>query len=150
MEIERKWLLNELPENISCNLNNFTRIEMTQAYLCRNPVIRVRKENDIFVLTYKGSGYKVREEYNLSLNEAAFNELLPKCSGKVIQKSRYLIPLDGELTAELDIFELEHKGLILLEVEFKSESEADAFEAPTWFGTEVTGLKEYTNSYLSS
>ena len=149
-EIERKWLLNELPQFIIKDLESFEKIQMIQAYLCRRPVIRIRRENDQYVLTYKGEGYKVREEYNLPLNESAFYDLLKKCTGTVIYKERYIIPLENGLNAELDVFKENHAGLLLLEVEFENEEEADSFEAPLWFGKEVTGLKKYTNSYISS
>ncbi len=150
LEIERKWHLKELPQFISRDLDNFKKLEIVQAYLCRRPVIRIRRENDEYILTYKGDGYKIREEYNLPLNENAFNDLLQKCTGSIIYKDRYIIPLENGFNAELDVFKQNYEGLILLEVEFKSEEEADSFEAPLWFDKEVTGVKEYTNSYLSS
>lgn len=47
MEIERKFLISELPDN----LNNYKCREIEQGYLCTNPVIRVRKDNDNYYLT---------------------------------------------------------------------------------------------------
>lgn len=67
----------------------------------------------------------------------------------MIEKTRYLIPLDNGLTAELDIFEGDLAPLCLVEVEFKSVDDANLFIAPDWFGTDVTQSGKYHNSYLS-
>ena len=64
MEIERKYLIDSLPEH----LDDFPHKELEQAYLCTNPVVRVRREGEEYVLTYKSGGLMVREEYNLPLN----------------------------------------------------------------------------------
>ena len=66
-----------------------------QGYLNTNPVVRIRRSNDDYILTYKGKGMMVREEYNLPLNEEAFLHLKEKIDGRLIQKRRYLIPLVG-------------------------------------------------------
>ena len=67
----------------------------------------------------------------------------------MLTKTRYLIPIDDGLTAELDIFEGRFAGLILVEVEFDSVEQAESFTPPAWFGKEVTYDKRYHNSYLS-
>jgi CYTH domain-containing protein len=59
--------------------------------------------------------------------------------------------LDGEnkgLTAELDIFTAPGE-LVMVEVEFASEAQALSFQAPDWFGPDVTQNKAYHNSYMS-
>ena len=90
-----------------------------------------------------------REEYNLPLTEEAYTHLRPKIDGLLIAKTRYLIPLNDKLTAELDIFEEDLKGLVIVEVEFDSIEEANAFTSPDWFGEDVTNSGKYHNSYLS-
>ena len=100
-------------------------------------------------MTYKGDGLMVREEYNLPLTEEAYTHLRPKIDGLLIAKTRYLIPLNDKLTAELDIFEEDLKGLVIVEVEFDSIEEANAFTSPDWFGEDVTNSGKYHNSYLS-
>ena len=145
MEIERKFLVKELPEN----LESYKQLHISQGYLNTNPVVRIRRSNDEYYLTYKGKGMMVREEYNLPLNEEAFLHMLPKIDGILIDKIRYLIPLDDKLTAELDIFRGTLAPLRLVEVEFDSEEEAIAFIPPAWFGDDVTNSKKYHNSRLS-
>lgn len=146
MEIERKFLINRLPEQLSdCR---FHLIE--QAYLCTAPVVRIRRQDDDYILTYKGSGMMAREEYNLPLTAESYAHLLKKADGIVITKKRYVIPLAGtDLRAELDVFSGVHEGLVIVEVEFPDEATANSFTPPDWFGEEVTYSTKYHNSTLS-
>lgn len=145
IEIERKFLVKKIPDN----LDTYERIDMIQGYLNTAPVVRVRKENDDYVLTYKGSGLLSHSEYNLPLNKEAFDHLLKKCDGIIISKSRYKIPIENNLTAELDIFKGDLDSLKLVEVEFDSVEEANNFTPPEWFGEDVTTDGRYHNSYIS-
>ena len=143
-EIERKFLVKELP----ASLNEYPYHELEQGYLNTDPVVRVRKEDEIYYLTYKGKGYIEKEEYNLSLNEDAYNHLVAKADGNIISKKRYLIPCEP-YTIELDIFSEPFAPLVIAEVEFPTLEEAKAFTPPEWFGEDVTGDYHYSNSYLS-
>lgn len=145
MEIERKFIPKYLPEN----LDTFNHHRIQQGYLSTAPVVRIRKSDDEYYLTYKGGGMMAREEYNLPLTEESYNHLLKKADGNIITKTRYLIPLDNHLTAELDVFEDTFHGILLVEVEFSSVEEANSFTPPEWFGEDVTYDKKYHNSYLS-
>ena len=53
------------------------------------------------------------------------------------------------MMVELDVFEGELAPLILAEVEFPSEEEANAFVPPEWFGKDVTFSGDYHNSALA-
>ena len=106
MEIERKWRVGALPENL--------------------------------------------EEYNLPLTEEAFRHMLPKCDGRVIKKKRYVIPLEGtSLKAELDVFDEPFAPLMIIEVEFPTLEEAEAFIAPDWFGEDVTHDRRFKNAVMA-
>ena len=145
MEIERKFLVKELP----ANLDSYATQRISQGYLSTNPVVRIRRSNDDYYLTYKGKGLMVREEYNLPLNEEAFLHMLQKIDGILIDKIRYLIPLDEKHTAELDIFQGPLAPLRIVEVEFETEEDALSFVPPNWFGDDVTNSRQYHNSNLS-
>ena len=145
MEIERKFLVKELPEN----LESYEQQHIAQGYLSTNPVVRIRRSNDEYYLTYKGKGMMVREEYNLPLSAESFEHMLPKIDGILIDKIRYLIPLEDGHTAELDIFQGKLAPIRLVEVEFGSVEEAESFVAPEWFGDDVTNSPKYHNSNLS-
>ncbi len=143
MEIERKFLIGNIPD-----LSEYKYHEIEQAYLNTNPVVRIRKEDDTYYLTYKGKGFMAREEYNLPLNKESYEHLLKKADGNIISKRRYLIPYN-KYTIELDIFTGVFQGLVIAEVEFDSVDEANSFIGPDWFVEDVTSDKKYHNSYLS-
>lgn len=146
MEIERKYRIYNPP----ADYKSFPHHLLEQAYLSTAPVVRIRREDDEYYLTYKSKGLLAREEYNLPLTKESFEHMLPKADGIVIRKNRYLIPIAGtDLTIELDEFLGEYEGLILAEVEFPTLEEAEHFTAPDWFGTDVTLTGEFQNSRLS-
>lgn len=145
MEIERKYLIDTLPEDYQ----NYPCRNIEQAYLNTDPVIRIRKDNNNYELTYKSKGLMAREEYNLPLNKSAYHHLLAKIDGRLIKKKRYMIPLNDILTIELDVFEGDLAPLLLAEVEFPDEESALSFTPPQWFGKDVTFSSEYHNSTLS-
>ena len=134
MEIERKYLVKILPDH----LEQYPCRQIEQGYLSTNPVVRIRRK-----------GLMVREEYNLPLNEESFTHLKEKIDGLLIQKRRYLIPLAEKYTIELDVFEGALAPLVLAEVEFETEEEANTFVTPEWFGEDVTFSTKYHNSTLS-
>ncbi len=159
MEIERKFTIKYLPENLEqypCHL-------IEQAYLNTDPVVRIRRQDDDYYLTYKGSGLIAREEYNLPLNEHSYYHLREKSDGNVISKKRYIIPIEHltfasgykecidqtSLFVELDIFEAPFAPLMIAEVEFPSKDMADAFIPLDWFDQDVSEDPAYHNSNLS-
>ena len=144
MEIERKFLISELPENLEqypCRL-------IEQGYLNTDPVVRVRRDDSACYLTYKGKGLLAREEYNLPLTEEAYRHLIRKADGRIITKRRYMLPC-GPYTIELDVFLGELAPLVIAEVEFPDLKAAEDFIPPDWFGQDVTMDPSYHNSFLS-
>ena len=131
MEIERKYLIDE--KNLPADLESCRSVLIEQGYLCRKPVVRIRRQ----------------EEYNLPLGAEGYAHLKEKIDGKLISKRRYLIPMENGLTIELDVFYEPCKGLLLAEVEFPDEASANSFCPPAWFGEDVTFDGRYHNSYLS-
>ena len=158
MEIERKFLVKELPTD----LEQFECRHIEQAYLNTRPVVRIRRSDEDYYLTYKGSGMMAREEYNLPLDAKSYQHLLEKADGHPITKKRYLIPLsfreineeclrllDGaSLTIELDVFEGALAPLVLAEIEFPSREAAKAYRMDTRFSQEVTEDPDYHNSNM--
>ena len=145
MEIERKFLVQKVP----ADLDQYPVRVIEQGYLCTDPVVRIRRDNEDYILTYKSKGLMVREEYNLPLTEDAYRHLKTKIDGRLIVKRRYMIPHSDELTIELDLFEGDLAPLILAEVEFPTEEAANSFTTPDWFGEDVTCSGKYHNSSLS-
>ena len=145
MEIERKFLLKELPSDLEAH----TVKKLSQSYISVSPVIRIRKEDEIFILTIKGKGHVVREEKEIYITEEEYTNLYKKKETKEISKKRYLYPIEGGYTAEIDIYEGELLGLVTAEVEFESEDEAKNFVPPMFFGEDVSERPEFKNVNLS-
>ena len=136
MEIERKFIPKQLPEN----LETYPCHEIEQGYLCTSPTVRIRKMDDSYFLTYKSGGMLAHEEYEMPLTKEAYLHLRTKT---------YLIPLEPSHMIELDIFHGALEGVTLAEVEFASIEEANAFMPPEWFGEDVTYDSRYYNSAMS-
>ena len=153
MEIERKYLVDSLPED----LDRYPHVEIEQGYLCTSPTLRIRRAGDVFWLTVKekvctdSTAIHNREE-EFRLSEASYHKLRGKCEGRLITKTRYKIPLstpEGPLMAELDIFHGAHEGLRLVEVEFPDTAASNTFTPPAWFGEDVSSDRRYRNSWLA-
>lgn len=149
MEIERKYLIDR--DKIPFHPANYPCRRIEQGYLCTKPVVRIRQDQEDYILTYKSKGLMAREEYNLPLTKNAYLHLREKADGRLITKDRYVIPLspDSPLLIELDFFHGDLEGLILAEVEFPNLLSAESFKAPDWFGEDVTHSSRFHNSNLS-
>ncbi len=163
MEIERKFTVSRLPDN----LENYPCHIIEQAYLNTDPVVRIRRQDESYYMTYKGGGLLAREEYNLPLNAESYYHLREKADGNIISKKRYVIPIVSpefdptyassaaekidqiSLSVELDIFEKPFAPLIIAEVEFPDRKTAEAFLPLDWFSQDVTKDPAYHNSNLS-
>lgn len=160
MEIEKKFLIKSIPDNIE----SYPKKVIEQAYICTSPVIRIRRSNERFILTLKSrpderiatqSDTCMSNEIEIEISADAYDHLKLKADGCIIQKVRYIIELreygseyEG-LKAELDIFEGCLKGLVFAEVEFADPKQADDFIPPEWFGKNVSNDRRYSNSFLS-
>lgn len=154
MEIERKYAVLVLPQDLA----KYQSKKIEQGYLCNNPTLRIRHSNEKYILTYKsklglekeelGSAV-INNEVELPLTEEAYLTLRKKTEGNIIYKTRYLIPLEEGLMAELDIFEEQFEGLVFVEVEFADIKAANEFVPPAWFGKELSSDKRFSNHQLS-
>ncbi|WP_430928646.1 CYTH domain-containing protein [Polaribacter marinivivus] len=147
IEIERKFLVkNKDFKNLSYKEEVFK-----QGYLNSDKTrnVRIRVTNDKAFLTIKGASNAsgtTRFEWEKEINRQEAEQLLLLCEPTIIEKKRYYIKND-DLIFEVDEFYADNQGLILAEIELNSEHQK--FKKPDWLGKEVTGNKEYYNSYLS-
>ena len=146
-EIERKFLLEEPPPG----LEGRERVEIEQGYLAISDdvEVRVRRAGDRRTLTVKRGAGESREEVEVALSAEALEALWPACGSARLEKRRYLVPLGDGLRAEVDVYGGPLDGLRVVEVEFPGSAEARAFEAPSWFGREVTGERRFANRALA-
>ncbi|MDR2898992.1 MAG: CYTH domain-containing protein [Clostridiales bacterium] len=145
MEIERKFLVNKIPENI----DSYEPVDIVQGYIFFDPALRLRKQGDTYIITMKSSGGLVRQEYEMEISEHEFNRMWEKVEGHIIDKTRYKIPLENSLVCDLDVFHKNFDKLVTAEVEFESVKASAKFIPPCWFGREVTGNKSYANSAMA-
>jgi adenylate cyclase len=147
-EVERKYRVARAPDGLSDRSGAVIR----QGYLAITQAVevRLRSLDDERLLTVKRGHGEVREEVEIQLGDDQFQELWPLTEGLRISKTRFRVPLgeDGPV-AEVDVFEGVLEGVVLAEVEFPSEEEADAFEPPAWFGREVTDDSRFANQELA-
>lgn len=146
-EIERKFLV----KDESFKLQATKKERIVQAFLNTNPerTVRVRIKGNKAYLTIKGIGDEQgisRFEWEKEISVQDAQKLLLICEPGIIEKERYIIPFENFLY-EVDVFQGKHKGLIIAEIELNDEKQP--YPIPKWLGKEVTGKKEYYNSYLS-
>jgi adenylate cyclase len=148
MEIERKFVLAERPPALDAN----PKQAIEQGYLAVGDdgvEVRVRNCDGECTLTVKSGPDLVRVEEEIPIDERRFSALWRLTEGRRIAKTRFLVPLDGGLTAEVDDYGDPLAGLLTAEIEFPSEAASAAFAPPDWLGREVTGDERYANRSLA-
>jgi len=154
-EIERKFLVNKdkIPD-----LSKREYMDIVQGYIDTGDkhILRIRQiiymniKGESFgnetKLAVKGEGNMIREEREVNLLQNQFSVLWPSFQKYSLQKKRYLIQSeDKKHTVELDVYRGLNDGLVVAEVEFETEEEANEYTPESWFGEEVTQKKEYSN-----
>ena len=102
MEIERKFLTKEVPFSLA----DFPVRKISQCYISMSPTIRLRQLDDRYILTVKGKGLLAKEEFELDITKEEYDHLLTKAESPAVEKVRYLVPLEGGLTAEVDVYHI--------------------------------------------
>jgi CYTH domain-containing protein len=145
-EIERKYLIDH---DKWAKLIKPAGELYRQGYLLTDPqkTIRVRVTESHGYLTIKGANAgATRAEYEYEIPVGEAEELLDKYSVSELSKVRYKISYKGKLW-EVDEFRGDNQGLIVAEIELKSEGES--YDTPQWIAQEVTGQEKYYNSNLT-
>jgi CYTH domain-containing protein len=146
-EIEKKFVVKKLPEN----LESFPKKEIKQGYVSISEdgtEVRVRQKNNKFYHTTKSAGGLVREEIEREISQEEFDTFWAQTEGRRVEKTRYEIPLENDLIAELDIYHGGLDGLQTVEVEFHGNN-IEGFTPPDWFGDDVTENRAYKNANLA-
>jgi CYTH domain-containing protein len=138
LELERTYLARFLPDDLA-QASHREIIDIYFPEVSRHPVMRLRKNGDVFEITKKkpvGSDKSTQHEQTISLDSAEF-AALAKLPGKHVAKERYEYKV-GEYTAEFDVFTEALTGLVVIDFEFNSEIEKEHFVAPDFCLAEVT------------
>ena len=144
-EIERKFRVARLP---TTGLGEGTPLRQAYVAVEGDVEVRVRSDGTHHALTVKGGAGLERDEVEVAIDAAAFADLWRLADTRHLEKTRHRVDLDG-LTAELDLYAGTLAGLAVVEVEFASRQEAEAFEPPDWFGAELTGNPGWSNAALA-
>ena len=105
-----------------------------------HPTLRIRKNGDYYEITKKepiDDDPSHQKEETTTLTAEEFEELSGKLEGKRLRKIRYFYPFQGH-TAEIDVFQDELNGLILVDFEFNSLEEKNSFSMPDFCLVDVT------------
>ena len=144
IEIEKKYLVKEIPWDIK---TQYLDIKQGYIQIKKNKIVRIRKQNDEYVMGFKKVINDLsRYELEIKVTEEEGLNLFDKfCIGSIIIKRRYLINYEN-MVWEVDQFGGENKGLIIAEVELKSEKQN--FNKPAWVGDEISRVSKYLNMNL--
>jgi CYTH domain-containing protein len=145
-EIERKFLVSSGHWRNDADAGT----DLRQAYVVtmEDRSVRVRiLSGERAKLTVKiGKSALVRDEFEYDLPLADALDLLSQAVGRVIEKTRYRVPV-GDFLWEIDVYRGELSGLVVAEVEMASVDDDPAL--PFWIGREVTGDRRYSNQFLA-
>jgi adenylate cyclase len=120
-----------------------------QGFLSTVPerTVRVRVAGNRGWITVKGLAEGLRRpefEYEIPVGDA--QQMLERlCERPLIEKRRHRLTVAGHVW-EVDVFGGDNAGLVVAEIELRSEDES--FEKPAWLGREVTGDPRYFNANL--
>jgi adenylate cyclase len=144
-EVERKFRVDDVPPA----LGQGTRLRQAYVAVDGDVEVRVRDQGGTHVLTVKGGRGLRRDEVEVEIDSTEFDDLWALASDRRIDKTRHRIAVDDHV-AELDVYAGPLEGLVMVEVEFGSRREAEAFAPPPWFGEEVTDDPRWSNASLAT
>jgi CYTH domain-containing protein len=144
-EVERKFRVRALPGS----LGDPTRLRQAYVAVEGDVEVRVRDQGGTHLLGVKGGRGIQRTEVEVEIGAAAFDELWALAPDRRIDKARHRVAVDGHV-AEVDVYAGSLEGLVVVEVEFPTREDAEAFVPPPWFGDEVTGDPRWSNAALAA
>lgn len=149
-ELELTYLAKYIPEGLDkCQskkiIDHYIPLES------KHPVLRLRKSGEKMELTkkqpVKEGDASCQIEETIPLNEEEYNVLF-QIPAKVVVKTRYEYPC-GEAVAEVDVFEEDLFGLVLVDVEFQNTVAKENFKMPEFCLVEVTQDKTTAGGMLA-
>lgn len=145
-EIERKFLVSG--DGWKSGVESSARLQQGYLSTSAKATVRVRIYDDSeAVLTLKGKTEGISRaefEYAIPLEDA--RELMEMARPNIIEKRRHKVPFAAHVW-EVDVFEGQHEGLVLAEVEMQAADEH--VDLPAWIGREVSNDDRYANASLS-
>lgn len=138
-ELERTFLAKSIPRKFLKSKS----LEIHDIYFParqKHPKIRLRRIGEKIELTKKEPINKddasVQLEQTIILTEKEYKEF-KKIKGKELVKTRYYCRING-INIEMDVYKKKLKGLIMIDVEFKTKKEKRMFKPLDFFGVDIT------------
>ncbi len=139
LELEKTYLAKYLPADLA----DFPQTEILDIYIpveTKHPNLRIRKRGDSYQMTKKilsdeGNASEA-EEHTIKLTNDEFDSL-STIRGKRVRKIRYAYVFNG-IDAEVDVFQDDLKGLVMIDFEFKDVKQKAAFKMPDFCLVDVT------------
>lgn len=139
IELELTYLAKEIPTEIY----KTTPVNLVDIYMpdtANHPILRLRKKGNTYEITKKfpvdGADSSRQYEHTITLTEAEYTAL-SKCDGRKVEKDRYKINIGG-YSAEVDVFNGELAGLVVIDFEFSDEDSKNSFVAPAVCLADIT------------
>lgn len=152
MEIERKFLLEQYPQSLidrgELVVLSEQRIHQTYLAMDDSQEIRVRQIEDLdggalsYTHTFKNGNGLAREEVEVDITQSIYEQMVNAFGYVPLTKNRVTAEWNS-LRVEIDVYD--QIRLAVLEVEFDSMEEAEAFSAPAWFGRDISSERQYSN-----
>ncbi len=145
IEIERKFLVIGKPAQKPDDIH-----KIRQGYIARENgnTVRIREKDGLYILSIKTASSGIgRHELEYEIPKEEGEILFSSLNHPPIIKTREIYE-QGDVAWEVDIFDGENKGLIVAEVELKSEDQH--VDLPGWIGPEVTGLSKFYNANMAT
>ncbi len=139
-EFELTFLAKNLPSGFSFDLPSKEIIDIYIPKTSDHATLRIRKSGDDYEITKKepvsGTDSSHQYENTIKLTLAEFSEL-NNLTGKRLRKIRYYYK-ENDINYQIDIFQDQLKGLVVVDIEFDSNEEKSKFIPPTWLLSDVT------------
>ncbi|MEI6479922.1 MAG: hypothetical protein WCO12_00145 [bacterium] len=149
IELEKTYLLKYFPEGFEKCISK----EIKDIYIPKeseHSVLRIRQNGDKFEITKKqptqGVDSSEQYEHTISLTKEEF-AALEQVQGKKVRKIRYYYDHSGT-KAEIDVFQDDLAGLVLVDFEFSNKEDKDNFKMPQFCLADITQDKSFAGGML--
>lgn len=149
LELENTYLIKYVPDDLQA----FPSKEIIDIYIPAadpHPCLRLRKRGGRYEITKKQpvnpDDASAQNEHTISLNEAEFSALAG-VKGKRARKIRYEYDYKGD-KAEIDVFQDDLAGLVVVDFEFSDPARRAAFKMPDFCLADITQDKTFAGGML--
>jgi adenylate cyclase len=139
IELELTYLARELPTDLATKPSKML-VDVYYPASDPHPLVRIRQKGDSYEITKKvmasGTDSSHMLEYTIKLTREEF-DALSAAPGKRVAKRRYDYEFEGR-KAEIDVFDGELSGLVVVDFEFTDRDDQLAFQMPGFCLADVT------------